>query len=220
MPPPQTPGRVALVLLAAAVAWFGLGLQLYLVLATAYARERSLLTATFEFFSYFTVLTNLLVALALTFHGHASRWGRFFSRPSVLSGVAVSILLVALGYNLLLRRLWSPHGLGRVADEILHVLTPALYVLFWFLVVPKGTLRWAHVTRWLLYPLGYLVYAFALGALVGFHPYYFLDTTALGIQRVLLYVTGFALVLVVLGCLLVVADRALGRRQLRSRAGT
>lgn len=208
----------ALVLFAAAVAWFGLGLQLEVTLAAAAARDKSLLAATGEFFSYFTVLTNLLVALALTFHAYPSRWGAFFRRPSVLGALVVDIVLVAVTYNLLLRRLWSPQGLGRIADETLHVVTPALYVLFWWLAVPKGTTRWRNVPRWLLYPLGYLGYALLLGRLVGFYPYYFFDVGPLGVPTVLCYVAALTAALLALGFLLVVVDRALGRKSRRKGA--
>jgi hypothetical protein len=198
-------------LCAAAVAWFGLGLQLYVTLSAAAGRDRSLFTATGEYFSYFTILTNLLVALALSLEGRASRLSCFFNRPNVRGGLAVAILLVAVAYNLLLRQRWNPQGLGRVADETLHVVTPALYVLFWCLYVPKAVLRWADVAYWLLYPLGYLLYALVLGALSGFYPYYFLDGRALGYRTVLLYVAGFSLGVAALGLLVVLADRVLGR---------
>jgi hypothetical protein len=212
MPPETNSARRAFVLCASAVAWFGLGLQLYVSLATAAGRDRSLLAATGEYLSYFTILTNVLVALALTFQAYPSRAGAFFSKPSVLGALTVDISLVAVTYNLLLRQLWNPRGLARVADETLHVVTPALYVLFWWLVVPKGSLAWRNVPRWLLYPLGYLAYALLLGALFGFYPYYFLDVGVLGAAPVLLYGATFALALCVLSGLLVALDRALGHR--------
>jgi hypothetical protein len=202
---------------AAAVAWFGLGLQLYVTLSTAAGRGRSLFTAAGEYFSYFTVLTNLLVALALTLHGEGARPGRFFARPSGMGGLAVAIVLVAVAYNLLLRQRWHPQGLARIADETLHVVTPALYLGFWCLYVPKGVLAWADVPRWLFYPLGYLLYALVLGALSGFYPYYFLDVRAQGYRSVLLCVAGFTLALGALGSLVVVVDTALGRRVARPR---
>jgi hypothetical protein len=212
MPPETNGSRRAFVLFSAAVAWFGLGLQLYVTLATAAGRDKSLLTAAWEFLSYFTVLTNLLVALALTFHAYRSRLLRFFERPSVLSALVVDIVLVAVTYNLLLRQLWKPQRLGRVADETLHVITPVLYVLFWFLVVPKGTLSWRNIPRWLWYPFGYLAYALVLGVLFGFYPYYFLDVGALGAAPVLVYGAAFALALCVLSGLLLALDRGLGLR--------
>jgi hypothetical protein len=196
---------------AAAVAWFGLGLQLYVTLWMAAGRGRSLFVAAGEYFSYFTILTNLLVAVALTLHRQGAH-PRFFARPSVLGGLGVAIVLVAVAYNLLLRQRWHPQGLARVADETLHVVTPALYVGFWCFVVPKGLLRWADVPRWLLYPLGYLIFALLLGALSGFYPYYFLDVRAQGYPSVFLYVASFTLAVGALGALVVSVDTVLGRR--------
>jgi hypothetical protein len=120
---------------AAAVAWFGLGLQLYVTLATAAGRERSLLISAGEYSSYFTILTNLLVAVALSVRGQQVPWGRFFARPTVLAGLAVAIALVAVAYNLLR---WHPEGLGRIADETLHVVMPLPYLVFWGFYAPKA----------------------------------------------------------------------------------
>jgi hypothetical protein len=197
---------------AAAVAWFGLGLQLYVTLAMAAVREQSLLIAAGEYFSYFTILTNLLVALALTSWGLGGRPEHFFARPRVLGGLVVAIVLVAVAYNLLLRQRWHPQGLARIADETLHVVTPALYVVFWCLSVPKGLVRWADVLAWLMYPLGYLLFALVLGALSGFYPYYFLDVRTQGLRQVLWYVAGFTLGLGALGSCVLVVDSALGRQ--------
>lgn len=207
----------AYVTLAAAVAWFGLALQLAVTWHLGVARGKNLFVLTGQYFSYFTILTNLGVALALTLRGHPSRLGRFYSRPSVQTGLAVAIALVAVGYNLLLRQLWHPRGLVRVADETLHVVTPALYLVFWWLFVPKGVLRWSEVPQWLLYPLLYVLYALLLGALSGFYPYYFLDAQELGYLNVLGYVVGFAVAVLALSFSFVALDHAFGRRLPRPR---
>lgn len=198
---------------AAAVAWFGLGLQLYVTLSTAAGHDRSLLTAAAQYFSYFTILTNLLVAVALTQRGQLPAKKRFFERPRVLAGLLVAIVLVAAAYNVLLRQRFHPQGLGRVADETLHVVTPLLYVVFWCVDVPKGGLRWADVFSWLLYPLGYFLYALLLGEVFGFYPYYFLDVRTEGAAGVLGYAAALLIVLLALGALVVLVDGALARRR-------
>jgi hypothetical protein len=196
---------------AAGVAWFGLGLQLYVTLSTAAGRDRSLLSAAAEYFSYFTILTNLLVAWVLTERGQLPRAGRFFERPKVLAGLLVAVVLVAAAYNVLLRQRFHPHGLARVADETLHVVTPFLYVVFWCLYVAKGALHWVDIFSWLLYPLGYLLYALLLGALLGFYPYYFLDVRTEGTAGVLGYVGALLVVVLALGAVVLFIDSALGR---------
>jgi hypothetical protein len=52
--------------------------------------------------------------------------------------------------------------------------------------VPKGSLCWNDIPRWLVYPLCYLAYALARGATTGWYPYPFLDAGKLGYLPVLL----------------------------------
>jgi hypothetical protein len=116
--------------IAAGIAWLGLGLQFYFTLQTSLARGLAPAIVIVRYFSYFTILANLLAALALTFASGSATVsvGRFFAKALVQAGIAVDIALVFLGYNLLLRHVWNPQGLERLADEVLHVATPVLYV--------------------------------------------------------------------------------------------
>src|SRR3546814_15400988 len=68
------------------------------------------------------------------------------------------LALVGLAYNLLLRHLWQPEGWQFVADELLHDVVPLLYITYWWLWVPKGTLRLGHIGLWVIYPLVYFAY--------------------------------------------------------------
>ncbi|HKZ68218.1 MAG TPA: hypothetical protein VJ111_17745 [Chitinophagaceae bacterium] len=70
--------------LIAVVAWLALIFQLYIMLRNAETNGLTPLVATWNFFNYFTILTNLLVALCLSFIliKPASSPGHFFSKPS------------------------------------------------------------------------------------------------------------------------------------------
>lgn len=58
--------RRRFVAVAAFLGWAGLSIQLYLILYLRWSIEASLLGGLMSFFSYFTVLTNTLVATVLT----------------------------------------------------------------------------------------------------------------------------------------------------------
>jgi hypothetical protein len=58
--------------------------------------------------------------------------------------------------------------------------------------------RWAPLA-WCIYPLIYIAYALARGALLGSYPYHFIDVTSLGYSHVLLNSLGLLLVFGVLG---------------------
>src|SRR5262249_52584004 len=134
--------------------WFALLLQFPLTIATSLSNGMSMLGAVITYFSFFTILTNLMIALALTVSVWTpkSRLGRFFSRSEVTAGTTMYILLVGLVYSLLLRNLWDPEGLQKIADVILHDMVPILYVGYWLFLAPKVALGWRSVMAWLIYP--------------------------------------------------------------------
>ncbi|EQD46144.1 hypothetical protein B1B_12735 [mine drainage metagenome] len=129
----------------ALLAWFALILQWLILLQVRRAAGLSLSGGVGNFFSYFTVLTNLLVALTLSLPlvWPASRAGRLLSAADFRTGVAANIALVGLTYSLLLRALWQPQGAQWLADTLLHDVVPLLYLLLWAWVVPRAALRGA-----------------------------------------------------------------------------
>jgi hypothetical protein len=202
-------------LIAAWVAWGALAIQLYLVLQVRWQSEASLLGGVVNFFSYFTVLTNTLVAVVLTCSAtnRASGTRDFFLKPWVSSGVAASIALVGVAYSLLLRNIWAPQGLQWLVNELLHDVMPLVFLAFWWLRVPKGLLRTRHVLAWMLYPIVYFAYSLLRGHVIGVYPYPFMDVGVLGYGQVfincLLILMGFIL----MSLLLIGLDHWQGKRQ-------
>ncbi|MFJ4372082.1 Pr6Pr family membrane protein [Pseudomonas japonica] len=202
---------------AAVLGWFALAVQMYLILLARWQDQASLLGGLVNFFGFFTVLSNVLVATVLTqaaFGRAASAW-RLWLVPWVASGVLVSILFVAIAYSLLLRHLWQPQGWQWLADALLHDVMPALFALYWWRRVAKGTLRFRHLLAWVLYPLGYFGYALLRGHWVGFYPYPFIDVPTLGYARVLGNALVMLLAFMLLGLGIIGLDRWQGRRVVR-----
>jgi hypothetical protein len=199
--------------LTALVGWFALLLQFPLSIATSRANGMSMAGAIITYFSFFTILTNLLVVLGLTLSLCLpnSSGGRFFSRPVVIAGITAYIAMVGLGYSLLLRHLWAPEGLQKIADVVLHDLVPVLYVAYWLIFVPKSGLQWKNVLLWLTYPLAYLVFVLLRGSLVGRYPYHFVDAGALGYPRVFFNAAMLLCAFIAVGLLLVAIGRYTGR---------
>jgi hypothetical protein len=208
-------------MVAAALGWFALVLQY--VLIVRYRTDGDLIAAAIRFSSYFTLLSNILVALAMTLPWLApeSRLGRFFSEPSVRTAIAVYIIIVALIYHFILRQLWNPQGWQLVADTIEHEVAPALYVLDWLLFVPKAGLKFKSAFLWLGYPVAYAVYSMIHGALTEFYPYPypFLDVSKLGYQHVLINMAELVVVVAGLGLLLIAIGRGLSLVEERRGAG-
>jgi len=151
----------------------------------------TVLGAVIAYFSFFTILTNLIVALGLTCSLllSNSRWGRYFSSALVTSGTALCITIVRVLYSLLLRHLGNPEGFQKIADVLLHDVVPLAYVAYWIFFVPKGRLRWRDTVWWSIYPLVYLASVMIRGAVSGRYPYPFIDANALGYARILSHAT-------------------------------
>jgi hypothetical protein len=213
---PRDAGPIAPALVAAAavLGWFALTLQLLLTAQLTVAQGGSVLAGVWIYLDYFTILTNLLAAAALTAAAGRARGAAalFLRLPESTTAITASILIVGITYNLLLRQLWHPVGWQRVADEALHVVMPALFALYWWLTVPEQALRVLRLAWWLLYPLGYLLYALGRGALDTRYPYPFLDVTALGYPRVLLNGGAVGLAFVIVLLLLLALARWQSRR--------
>lgn len=211
------PGRPALTrplaLLGATLGYFALVTQFCLLIQVFIASGRNPLGAIAQFFGYFTILTNILVALAFTADAvpGTSGWLAFFRRPAVRAGLALFILVVGVVYNVVLRTLWNPQGLQLVVDAILHTAVPVLYILYWFWATIKGQLRWTDPFRWLIYPLAYLGFMLMHGALSGFYPYPFVDPTRIGYGGTMRNAFFLTAGLLIIGFLWVAFDRMLGR---------
>jgi hypothetical protein len=204
----KTATRIFMALIAL-VAWFALVLQLSLMLALQSQTGLSVLEVVIKFLSFFTILSNTIVAVSLTLILLKPQSGLavFFAKPANKTAVAVYILVVGIVYNLILRALWAPTGWQRVADELLHVAVPLLYLIYWLFFVPKGYLQWKTPINWLLYPICYLIYSIIRGAVTKFYPYPFIDVNQLGYGRTLINAGLMFLGFLLLGLLFVGMDK-------------
>lgn len=206
-------GRPArtLLLLVAILGWLGLVLQLVVSARLASSAGRSPFAGMVDALCYFTVLTNLLVALVATVTLAGGRG--FLASRGVLAATALYIFVVGLIYSLLLRSLWAPTGLHRMSDALLHDLVPLLYVIWWLSCAPKGGLRWPQTIGWLGYPLAYFVFSMARGAFTGRYLYPFIDITTLGVTPVVRNVVLLLVLFEGLALAAVGIDRVLSARR-------
>jgi len=185
--------------------WLTLILRLGLAAAQA---DDAIGWALVERLGYFTIVSTVLAGLATTAALRAGRSesGCLVKRlagPDFATLVATSLLLVALVYTLVLRSQWQPEGLHLWVDSLLHDVIPLLFLLYWWLAVPKSILRYTRVLVWLFYPVFYLLVVLLLGLVFGWYPYPFLDVTELGPLRVRFNVVGMLAFYAALGAALV-----------------
>lgn len=204
------PGKylIAIVLLG----WFALVSQLYLILQNGTGTVTEIII---RYFSFFTILTNLIVAFCSTvlFFKPKSGLGYFFSKPSTLTAITVYIIIVGVVYNAILRFLWQPQGLQYVTDELLHTVIPLLFILVWFLYVSKKDLKFKNALTWLVYPFAYIIYIAIRGEMTGEYPYPFIDVGQLGYSKVLINSGVLVIAFLGLSLFLIVVGKFLSRNK-------
>ena len=146
------------------------------------------LETTIRFFSFFTILTNILVAIffaRLTFRlqQHSSPGLNAYRG---MTATTLYIGIVGLVYQFLLRHLWNPKGAQWITDELLHTVIPAMTLVFWCTHRKNEPLAFRQIYLWMIYPLVYLSYVLIRGHFSGFYPYPFLYVHDLGMTKVLL----------------------------------
>ncbi|NCT66122.1 MAG: hypothetical protein GXC76_00615 [Rhodanobacteraceae bacterium] len=195
--------------LIALLAWSALVLQ-YGLLVGSTRHGGGPLLATLRYFSFFTILSNLLVALTTS---AAVGWPQSrLASPRVRGAAALCIAVTCGVYYFVLARTWAPHGAQLLANVALHYLVPPLYLAWWITCVPHGRLAWADALRWLLLPLGFLGWTLARGAWLHEYPYPFVDVDVLGIGEVLRNALALGVLFLLVGLVLVALDQARHRR--------
>ncbi|MEO6609782.1 MAG: Pr6Pr family membrane protein [Aestuariivirga sp.] len=209
-PASSTFSRAALALasLTALVAWAGLILQLYLTVEQSAAQGFGLSFAIWRFAGFFTILTNLAVAVVAS--AMALKSASWVARPNVRLSVAASIIIVGLVYSVALRGTWQPTGWQAVADHVMHDAVPPLFFLSW-LAAPHGGLNWRSLGAALVLPVGYIIYALARGAWDGWYAYWFLDPNALSMMQMAASAAILLVVFMAVAGALMAIDRWLAR---------
>jgi len=206
--------------IAGAIGLFAVGFQYWSIVLQR--SDGAVITPTVHFFSFFTILTNTLAALALLLPVLVPAWraALFLDRPAVRTAIAGYIIMVGTVYYLLLRNLGHELGWTLVFEHVLHYVTPPLFVLDWLLFVTKRAVPWKTGFTALRFPLVYVVWILAYGALSGWYPYPFVDVPELGYPRALLNIAGLVAAFLVLELALVGVGRGIDLMIVRKRKKT
>jgi len=190
--------------LIALAAWAGLIVQC----AATFGQTGSVPATLWIVLRFFTVVTNLLVAIIMS--GMAT--GRRVS-PFILAGLTLAIVFVGIIYATLLHGLVELSGLALVANDLLHYVVPIAMAIYWPVFAPKIGLEWRDPWLWSVYPLAYLFCAVLRGSVDGRYPYPFIDVASLGYGRVLLNSLLLLIFYLIAGSGLVALGRAMARRR-------
>lgn len=218
----MTPPRARVVhTVTAVVAVAALVLQTVLVVTgdsvLAETEVPPLLTRLGRLVSYFTIQSNLLVAVtALQLARDPLRDGRWW-RP-VRAAALVGITVTGLVHFVLLRPLLDLQGASWVADKMLHMVVPVLAVAGWLLAGPRPRAPWRDALLALAWPVAWLVWTLVVGAVSGWYPYPFLDVGEKGAGSVAVTCVGVTALFLALVAVLSALDRRMPPAPVRGAA--
>ncbi len=146
------------------------------------------------YYSFFTVLSNLMLAFSclwLTFNPNCSR---FFFKVIRLNGL-VGVIITAIVYNLILRGIHKPpNTLLQFANESLHVILPVVGILSWLIWGPFRRIHFNVIVGSFLSMLIYAIYIFIRGYFTHQYPYPFINVVNVGYVKAL-YSAGLVFIL-------------------------
>ncbi|MDH6575239.1 Pr6Pr family membrane protein [Kitasatospora sp. MAP5-34] len=127
-----------------------------------------------NFFSYFTILSNLAGIVVLLAGGALGLLGRPGVPDGLRGAVVLYLAITGLVYVLLLSSEDVPLQIPWV-NAVVHGIMPLVFVLDWLVDPPLRPVSYRTALGWLAFPLLYLVYSLSRGAAVDWYPYPFLD---------------------------------------------
>jgi hypothetical protein len=139
-----------------------------------------------NFFSFFTIQSNILAALTLVATALVRRSERTPLFDAARSAITLYIAITGAVFALLL----SGHQESLDThidwvDSIVHEVIPIVVVLDWLLDPPRHRVGLPLAAAWLAYPLVWFAYTLGRGAAEGWYPYPFVDVSQVGYGGVL-----------------------------------
>lgn len=142
-----------------------------------------------NFFSFFTIESNLLaiLSLALSTSYSGRKWEMFRGAVTLYmttTGLIYIFLLAGQEQSLQTTTPW--------VNAVLHYVAPVVICIDWFFDRSKHYISFRKALIWICYPLAYVAYSLVRGPIVDWYPYPFIDPTAnngyLGVLATLLLI--------------------------------
>lgn len=175
--------------ISALAAIFAMGYQLYDMIENRPEAPVS------NFFSFFTIQSNIFAAVILLVSVQRDRQGRSSPTFDLLRGAAtVYMTTTGVVYGVLLSGYQEElQTTTNWVDTVVHKIMPLVMIADWLIAPPRSRIVFPRAFKWLIYPMLYLVYSLIRGPIVDWYPYPFLDPDeAGGYLGVALYSVGIA----------------------------
>lgn len=181
--------------------------------------------------SYYTMWSNLLCLAFFLFleigdrekYNYQEKNWYYILKGEITMAILLTfvIYLVGLVPNKLPMYHQSPFERGintkQIANILVHIVSPLLVIGDYYFD-PKGHLKYYYPIIWLIFPSLYVSFVYSgKGKFYGIggsrkYAYYFLDYEILGINRVIGYIAGIVIAIIVVGTLFVFLDKKLAKK--------
>ena len=164
-----------------------------------------------EFFTYFTIIGNVAIALYFTVQtlNIRKKLTTIFYHPGTSTAILAYSTLVAIGYHTLFEDMYEPENINISIDLLLHLILPVLFLLYWLIFEAQKVINWKIIPYFLILPFFYFLYVLMVGALFGHYPYPFFDIEDSGYGEVMLFGLGFSFAIILTGAVYIGLAKAL-----------
>jgi hypothetical protein len=225
-------GKQFLFAVNALVAWAAVGVSFTLMWTGYYVNQHDLSKPTllgnviggndtvserfFDWSSYFTILSNIVVAIVMTTivlkpsvfnrRGRSGTIWRALRLDSLLM-----ITITGIVYNLLLAG-GPKTGWDNISNQLQHVVNPIVTVAVFLLAGPRGMLKLKTIGQALILPIIWAVYVLTRGTMINAYPYYFFDVATYGWLSVITFIAQILAFAVVIGFIFLGYDKVASRK--------
>jgi hypothetical protein len=138
-----------------------------------------------NFFSFFTVESNIFAVLVLLIAGFGSLYNKRHDTFAFLRGATTTyIVITGIIYSLLLAGTDVDTAVPWV-NVVLHYILPVVVLADWIIDPPHKRIFFKRALLWLMFPITYVAYSLVRGYFVQWYPYPFLDPREQGYGAVL-----------------------------------
>jgi hypothetical protein len=165
-------------------------------------------TRVIRFFSYFTIESNLLVAITSGMLAlRPRRDGTLFRilRLDALFGITVTLVV----YSVLIAPQHDPHGVNAWTNAGLHYVVPSMAMVGWLAFGPRPRIDENTLMLALIWPTLYIAYTIWHGEVSGWYPYPFIDAGHLGYVTTLRNGLGMVMLMAGVGTVYRIGDHRL-----------
>ncbi|MBC9956598.1 Pr6Pr family membrane protein [Yimella sp. cx-51] len=213
-------------LLTAVVAWVGVVLVAVLSATGSFAPPKDIVGHLFgvhpsgfagamsrlvDTLSYFTVWSNIVVAIAFTLLARRPNANSLVQRVLLLDALLMITITTVVYWALLAAKdTWS--GWSVITSPLQHLMVGMLAIGSWAIYGPRGWLRFNLLPYALIIPMVWIVWTLSRGMVIDAYPYDFTDVATLGYVGVAIRLV----VILAIGMAIAALYCAIDRRRARS----